>query len=166
MIKLALMRTATGKEDPEWPLLQRIRSFELPPSEIAAQISKKKRQAIITLKHERQSIWEISRTLKVSSSAVTKNIKRYDETGSREDCHRKGRPRVTSAAEDTFIWVTTLRNCSPNKSFRVQVTDTSQRQETWAMDIRLVEICPLVWWVQIYYRTFLRCRVGEHYTHV
>ena len=39
MMKLALMRTATGKEDPELPLLQRIRSLELPASEIAAQIN-------------------------------------------------------------------------------------------------------------------------------
>ena len=38
MIKLALMRYATGKEDPDLPLLQRINSFELPASEIAAQI--------------------------------------------------------------------------------------------------------------------------------
>jgi hypothetical protein len=30
MMKLALMRTATGKEDPELPLLQRIVSLELP----------------------------------------------------------------------------------------------------------------------------------------
>ena len=30
-----------------------------------------------------------------------------------------------SAAEDKFIRVTSLRNCSPNKCFRVQVTDTS-----------------------------------------
>jgi transposase len=37
-------------------------------------------------------------TLKVSSSAVAKTIKRYDETGSHEDRHREGRPRVTSAA--------------------------------------------------------------------
>ena len=34
MMKLALMRTATGKEDPEIPLLQRISSLDLP--EIAA----------------------------------------------------------------------------------------------------------------------------------
>jgi phenylalanyl-tRNA synthetase beta subunit len=100
MMKLALMQTATGKEDKELPLLQRISSL-----------------------------------------------------------------------------VTSLRNCSPYKCFRVQVTDTStltvQRrlresglrgriaakkpplkitnkkilflgQETQAMDIRLVEICPLV----------------------
>jgi transposase len=62
-----------------------------------AQISKEK-QSIITLKHEGQSIRTISRTLKVSSSAVAKTIKRYDETGSYEDRHRNGRPRVTSAA--------------------------------------------------------------------
>jgi hypothetical protein len=39
MMKLALMRTATGREDPELPLLQRIRSLELPASEIAGQIN-------------------------------------------------------------------------------------------------------------------------------
>jgi hypothetical protein len=60
-------------------------------------------QAIITLRHEGQSIWNISRTLKYSLSAVTKTIKHYDETGSHEDHHRKGRPRVISAAEDRFI---------------------------------------------------------------
>jgi transposase len=62
-------------------------------------------------------MWKISRTLKVSSSAVAKTIKRYDGTGSHENRHRKGRPRVTSAAEDKFIRVTSLRNCSPNKCF-------------------------------------------------
>jgi hypothetical protein len=39
MMKLALMRTATGMEDPELTLLQRIRSLELPASEIATQIN-------------------------------------------------------------------------------------------------------------------------------
>ena len=39
MMKLALMRTATGKEDPELPLIQRRRSLELAASEIAAQIN-------------------------------------------------------------------------------------------------------------------------------
>ena len=34
---------------------------------------------------------EISRTLNVSLSAVAKSIKHYDETGSHEDSHRKGR---------------------------------------------------------------------------
>jgi transposase len=58
-----------------------------------------------------------SRTLKISSSVVTKTIKRYDETGYHEDRHRKGRPRVSSAAEDKFNRVTSLRNCRPNKCF-------------------------------------------------
>ena len=35
---------------------------------------------------------------------------------------------VTSSAEDKFFRVTSLINCSPNKCFRVQVTDTSQHQ--------------------------------------
>jgi DNA-directed RNA polymerase specialized sigma24 family protein len=41
-----------------------------------AQISKGKRQSIITLRHEGQSSLNISRTLKVPSSAVAKTIKR------------------------------------------------------------------------------------------
>jgi transposase len=61
----------------------------------------------------------MSRTLKVSSGAVVKTIQRYDETGSHEDRHRKGRPGVNSAAEDTFIRVTSLINCSLNKLFTV-----------------------------------------------
>ena len=85
-----------------------------------AQINKEKQQSIIILP-EGQSMWKLSRTLKVSSCAVAKTIKRYDETGSHEDRHRKGTPRVTSAAEDKFIRFTSLRNC-------VQVTDTSQHQ--------------------------------------
>ena len=39
MMKLALMRTATGMEDPELPLLQRISSLESPASEIAVEIN-------------------------------------------------------------------------------------------------------------------------------
>ena len=53
---------------------------------------------------------KLGKTLKVSPSAVAKTIKRYKETGSHEDRPRKGRPRVTSAAEDKFIRVTSLRN--------------------------------------------------------
>jgi transposase len=82
-----------------------------------AQISKEKRQSSITLRLEGQSMWKISRTFKVSSSTVAKTIKLYDETGAHDDHHRKGRPRVTSAAEDKFIRVTSLRNCSLNKCF-------------------------------------------------
>jgi transposase len=59
----------------------------------------------------------ISRTLNVSSSAVAKTIKRYDETGSHEDRHRKGRPRLTSAAEDEFIRL--FRGDCVNQAFMV-----------------------------------------------
>jgi hypothetical protein len=59
-------------------------------------------------------MWNISRTLKGSSSAVAKTIKCYDETGPHEDRHRKGRPRVTSDAEDKFIRVNCTLDCSPN----------------------------------------------------
>ena len=38
-MKLAIMGTDRGKEDPELPLLQRISSLELPASEIVAQIN-------------------------------------------------------------------------------------------------------------------------------
>jgi transposase len=78
-----------------------------------AQISKEKLQSIITLRHEGQSIQNISRTLKVSSNVVSKTIKRYDETGSQEDRHRKGRARVTSAAVDKYIRVNCTSDCSP-----------------------------------------------------
>ena len=66
-----------------------------------AQISKEKQ--VITLRREGKSIRKTSRTFKVSSSAVTKTIKHYDETSSHEDSHRKGRSRVTTAAENEFI---------------------------------------------------------------
>jgi hypothetical protein len=33
------------------------------------------------------------------------------------NAYRKGIPRVTSAAEDKFIRITSLRNCSLNKCF-------------------------------------------------
>jgi hypothetical protein len=76
-----------------------------------AQISKEKRQSIITLKE--------------MSIAVAKTIKRYDEIGSHEDHHRKGRPSVISSAEDKLNRVNCTSDCSPNKFFRVHVTDTS-----------------------------------------
>jgi transposase len=51
--------------------------------------------------------------LKVSSSTVAKTIKLYDETGSHKDRHRKGIPRVTSAAEDKFIRVNSTSDWQP-----------------------------------------------------
>ena len=99
-----------------------------------AQIIKEKRKSIITLRHESQPIWNISRTLKVSSSAVEKTIKRYDETGSHEDRHRNGRHRVTSAAEHKFIRelpaseIAAQINASQSSSNRHISTLTAQRR--------------------------------------
>ena len=96
-----------------------------------AQISKEKQQSIITLRHECQSIRKMSRPLKVSSSAVAKNIKRYDETGSHEDSHRKGRSSVTSATEDKFIRVTSLRNrhlTAPQTAAKINSSQSSSNR--------------------------------------
>ena len=77
------------------------------------------------------SIRKISRTLKVYSSAVAKTIQRCDETGSHEDHHRKGRPRVTSTAEDKFIWVISLRNrqlTAPQIAAQVNASQSSSNR--------------------------------------
>jgi hypothetical protein len=89
-----------------------------------AQISKGKRQSI-TFRHEGQSI-KMSKTLKVSSSAVAKPSSAMMKLA-HEDRNRKGRTRVTSAAENKLEF-TAPQIESPNKCFRVQVTDTSQHQ--------------------------------------
>ncbi|CDQ69908.1 unnamed protein product [Oncorhynchus mykiss] len=73
----------------------------------------------------------MSRTLKVSSSGVAKTIERYDETGSHEYRHRKGRPRVTSAAEDKFIPVTSLRNqqlTAPQSAVQINASQSSSNR--------------------------------------
>ena len=70
----------------------------------------------------------------VQSNTVAKTIKHYDETDSHEDRHRNVRPRVTSAAEDKFFRVTSLReiaaqiNASQNSSNRHTSTSTVQRR--------------------------------------
>ena len=74
-------------------------------------LSKDKLQYIIIVRHEDQSVWKVSRTLSVSSSASTKTIKCYDETAFHVDRPMKGKPRITSAEEDKFISITSLTNC-------------------------------------------------------
>jgi hypothetical protein len=54
-----LMRTATGKEDPELPLLQRISSLELPAWEIASQIN-----ASESSSNRHISTWTVQRRLR------------------------------------------------------------------------------------------------------
>ncbi|KAJ8389837.1 hypothetical protein AAFF_G00113060 [Aldrovandia affinis] len=74
------------------------------------QLSKEKRESIITLRNEGQSLRRIARTLQVSVTAVATTIKRVEETGTHEDRMRSGRPKVTSESENKFIRVTSLRN--------------------------------------------------------
>jgi transposase len=71
-----------------------------------------------------------SRTLlKVSSSAVAKNIKRYDETGSHEDHHRKARPRVTAAKDKlTTTQIAAQINASQSSSNRHISKSTVQKR--------------------------------------
>uniref|UniRef100_A0A096MC38 Transposase IS30-like HTH domain-containing protein n=1 Tax=Poecilia formosa TaxID=48698 RepID=A0A096MC38_POEFO len=103
------------------------------------QLSKEKRVAIITLRNEGQSVRKIGKTLKVSPSAVAKTIKHYKETGSHEDRPRKGRPGVTSAAEDKFIRVTSLRNrrlAAARIRDQVNATQTSSSRHISATTVK------------------------------
>ena len=75
----------------------------------------------------------MSITLIVSSSDVAKTIKLYDETGSHEDRHRKGRPGDTSAAEDNSLELPASEiaaqiNASQRSSNRRISTSTVQRR--------------------------------------
>jgi hypothetical protein len=48
---------------------------------------------------------------------VSQSGKFQELFSSHEDCHRKRRPRVTSAGEDKFIIVNYTSECGPNKCF-------------------------------------------------
>ncbi|KAL7850445.1 hypothetical protein SRHO_G00197940 [Serrasalmus rhombeus] len=75
-----------------------------------AQLSREKRESIIKLRKEGQSLRKIAKTLQVSVNAVSKTIKRVEETGTHEDRARSGRPKVTSESENKFIRVTYEQN--------------------------------------------------------
>ena len=102
------MRTTTGKEDPELPLLQRISSLELPASKIAAQIN---------ASHS-------SSNSHVSTSTVQRRLRESGLNG-----------RI--AAKKPLLKDT-------NKKKRL-----AWAKKTQTIEIRRVEICPLVW-VQIW----------------
>jgi hypothetical protein len=81
------------------------------------------RTAQIIKRDKGQSIQKILRSLKVQSQKPSSIIMKLAFMRT----HRNGRPIISFAAEDKFIRVTSLRNCSPNKCFRVQITNTSQQ---------------------------------------
>ena len=66
------MMTATGMEDPELPMLQRINSLELPASEIAAQIN-----AAQSSSNRHISTSTVQRRLHQSGLHGQKNIKQW-----------------------------------------------------------------------------------------
>jgi transposase len=125
--------------------LQKIARFGKSPSPYYG-----KNSFIITLRHESQSTWNISRTLKVSSSAVSKTIKGYDETGSHEDRHRNGRPRTLlqkiSSLDLPALEIAAQINASQSSIKRHISTSTVQKGlRDSGLQERPVEICPLVW---------------------
>jgi hypothetical protein len=120
-----------------------------------AQISKEKRQSI-TLRHEGQSIQNISRTVKASSSAVAKTIKCYDETGSTSAVQR----RLCESGLHGWIVAKKPLLKDTNKKKRLA---WSKKHEQWTLD----------WWKYVLWcgakleifgsnrRMFVRRGVGE-----
>ena len=91
MMKLALMKTATGKEDPELPLLQRISSLELPASKIAAQInashSSSNRHISTSTVQRRLRESGLHGRISVKKSVLKDTNKRRDLFGPRNMCN-------------------------------------------------------------------------------
>jgi hypothetical protein len=117
MMKLALMRTATGKEDPELPLQHRISLLELTAPQIAAQINAS----------------QISRSLKVSSSAVEKPSSAMMKLALMGTATGKEDPEVPlvqriSSLELTALQIAAQINASQSSSNRHISTSTVQRR--------------------------------------
>jgi hypothetical protein len=99
--------------------IQKIALFGKRPSPYYSNNSSNKQRE--TTVHHYFKTWrsvnpEKVKNLKVYLSAVAKITKRFDETVSHEDRHRKWKPRVTSAAEDKFIRVNCTSDCSSSGS--------------------------------------------------
>ena len=98
-----------------------------------AQISKEKQQSVITLRHEGQSIRNISRTLKVSSSAVAKCINCYDETCSHEDRHRNDYPELPLLRR-----ISSLQLTAPQIATQINTSQSSSNRENVFWGIRFI----------------------------
>lgn len=75
-----------------------------------AQLSREKRESIVILRNEGRSLRKIAKLLKVSVNAVSRTIKRIEETGTHEDRARSGRPKATSETENRFIQLMSEQN--------------------------------------------------------
>ena len=71
------------------------------------EINKQSKEQRETTVHHYFKTWSVNaenvKNFESFFKCCCKTIKSYDETSSHEDRHRKGRPRVTFVAEDTFI---------------------------------------------------------------
>lgn len=74
---------------------------DLPATEVAR---------AVTMIDEGHTYRSVSRTLGVSVSVIHRCVKRYRQTGSNVRRRGQGRKRATSAVDERFIRVQTLRN--------------------------------------------------------
>ena len=140
-----------------------------------AQISKEKQQSIITLRYEGQSTRNISRTLKVQSQDPSRSMMKLALMRTATEMEDPELPllqrisslelpaseitaqiKASQSSSDRYInincsegtvWIRPSWSncCKETTSKEHQFEETCFGQETWAMDIRQVEICPLVW---------------------
>ena len=68
------------------------------------------RSAIVTLRKEGHTIREIAKKVKIPQSTVGYTLKRFDQTGGNSSRKRRGRPKVTTRAEDKYIVLVSKRD--------------------------------------------------------
>ena len=73
-------------------------------------LSLETRQSVAVLRSEGYSLRNIAKKLKISYKGVHYCLARREQTGSNQDRKRTGRPKCTTAQEDKYIRVSSLRN--------------------------------------------------------
>ena len=109
MMKQALMRTTTGKEEPELTLLQRISSLELPASEIAAQINDSK--------SSRDTAQHTTVQKRLCESALHGRMaskKPLLKDTNKKKRHEKKRPPLFSVVHDQLLRLTDVEEEEPH----------------------------------------------------
>jgi len=75
-----------------------------------ARLSQVQRERAIGMRQCNRSIADVARTFGCTRATIYALQRRLEDTGTTSDSHRPGRPRVTTAVEDRYIRLTTLRN--------------------------------------------------------
>jgi transposase len=73
-------------------------------------LSSETRQSSLVLRNEGYSTGEIAKKLKISYNTVYYSLHRTEQTGSKQNRKRSGRPQCTTEQEDKYIRVSSLRN--------------------------------------------------------